>query len=409
MKWIHLSDIHYNPKNEGRSTYQLRAKLPRYIADRNIKADYLFITGDFRHAKYQKDDDGTVASQAVQFILKIADAAKIDYTNIHVVPGNHDLTRTKNVDKISKIKKNYDPNEGRFLDSDLPFLHGRFRFYRQVIHELERRGVPVYQPSSQLQLHAIYETLDFSLLYLNTCSVCNSDNDRGDLIIGNFDLYLCLEKLKQNHPNKPVIVLAHHGMDNFRPDEKKAVERLFEDYPIKLYLCGDAHTPWRRSTNGIMEITMGCLVQGRNVRTVFSVGELENGKCLIKAHEWDADTSRWGEYTQLNDELRDAFGNGVLINNDTANLYEQLRRDFEKVRKRDEKNISDEAMSLAHKLWDEYRDGAGGIYLLDLARIRKDQASVEELYSTLSMSTDEKTRITAKQWYEKWGRQNEHY
>ncbi len=30
MKWLHLSDIHYNPYRDGRSTEQLREKLLKY-------------------------------------------------------------------------------------------------------------------------------------------------------------------------------------------------------------------------------------------------------------------------------------------------------------------------------------------------------------------------------------------
>ena len=408
MKWLHLSDIHYNPKNDGRSTHQLRNKLPRYINDKNINADYLFITGDFRHAKYQKDDDWTAAEKAVQFILEIADAARINYNNIHVVPGNHDLTRTTDdvgMRTINRIKQNYNPHEGRFLGTDLPFLSGRFNFYQQLVHELELQGVPSRYALGSARLHSVCETPDFNLVYLNTCVVSNSDNDRGDLIVGNFDLYQCLELLKQNSPNKYVIILAHHGMDNFRPDEKKEVEQLFGDYPIKLYLCGDAHTPWRRSTNGIMEITMGGLIQGNNVRTVFSVGCIEKGKCLIKAHEWDADTSRWGEYTQLNDELRDALANWTLDNNLASDfIHNQLLNNFVEVRKRDKNNISDQAITLAHKLWDEYGDGIGGIYLLDLARIRNERAAIEKIYAELSLSSDERIRTIAQKWYGKWGK-----
>lgn len=90
-------------------------------------------------------------------------------------------------------------------------------------------------------------------------------------------------------------------------------------------------------------------------------------------------------------------------------LYDQLREEFKKVREQDGASISYQAEALARKLWNEYRDGGGGIYLLDLARIRNDQSSVEKLYYELIMSTDIHIRDTARRWNKKWGRVNERF
>lgn len=404
MKWLHLSDIHYNPKNDGRSTQQLRDKLPQYIIDKKITADYLFVTGDFRHAKYQKDDDGTTAKNAVQFILRIADAARIDHSNIYIVPGNHDLSRSEDKLRINEIKNCYNAHDGRFQDRDLIFLKERFVFFQQIVSELKAQGVPAPLPEKHSYWHGVTEIPECNLLFLNTCIICNSNEDRGSLIIGNYDLYHCLEELRQKSPLKPVIVLAHHGMDNFRTDERKAVENLFRDYPIKLYLCGDAHTPWRRSTNKFVEITMGGLLQDNNVRTVFSVGEMEKEKIQIKAHEWDADTNRWGEYTQLNDELNEIFGCVGQSNQKMLDpLHLQLRNQFKRVRNRDRERVSEEAISLASVLWETFQDGYAGIYLLDLARLRNDTSTIEKLYVALNKSEELTIRTAVKKWYLKWG------
>lgn len=90
-------------------------------------------------------------------------------------------------------------------------------------------------------------------------------------------------------------------------------------------------------------------------------------------------------------------------------LYDQLREEFKRVREQDGASISYQAEALARKLWNEYRDGGGGIYLLDLARIRNDQSSVEKLYYELIMSTDIQIRDTARRWNKKWGRVNERF
>ena len=312
MRWAHLSDIHYNPRNDGRSTNQLRKELPRYLRKKRITVDHLFVTGDFRHAKYQKDmDSHIVAMNAVQFILEIADALDIPPANIHLVPGNHDLERTKDTKRIRNIKAAYDPNNGRFKADDLTFLTDRFGFFKEVISILSGYGTIPLWSDTLLPLHTTRCYADFNLLYLNTSIVCNFKNERGSLVIGNNDLYESLETIAQKNPGKPIIVLAHHGLDIFRDDEKKAIKRIFEDYPIKLYLCGDAHQSWRRQVNNVLEITAGCLVQEPTVNTTFSIGELSDGLFSIQAHLWDAAESAWGEYTQFNNRLAQWLHNEV--------------------------------------------------------------------------------------------------
>lgn len=185
------------------------------------------------------------------------------------------------------------------------FLTERFAFFNKLKRELEQQGFLksafVYSDSSLHQYRCFEEC---NVLYLNTSVICNSDQDRGNLIIGNCDLYLTLKKITEVNPDKPIIILAHHGIDNFREDEKKAVERLFEQYPVLLYLCGDSHKSWRRQVNNLLEITMGGLIQGNGVRTVFSIGKLKDGEYSIEAHEWDADEGEWEEYLSFNKSLR---------------------------------------------------------------------------------------------------------
>ena len=134
-------------------------------------------------------------------------------------------------------------------------------------------------------------------------------------------------------------------------------------------------------------------------------GEMKNEKIQIKAHEWDADTNRWGEYTQLNDELNDIFGCVAQSNPKMLDpLHLQLRNQFKSVRKRDREKVSEEAISLASILWEKFQDGYAGIYLLDLARLRNDASTMGKLYVELNKSEELTVRAAVKKWYVKWGR-----
>ena len=129
MKWLHLSDLHYNPDEDGKSSEQLRESLPTYLKQQNFYMDEIFITGDFRHAKYQNTNLPAVAKETVKYILEIAKSVGISSAQkIHVLPGNHDLTRDNSL-KLEDIISNYNYDRGCFSKKDLSDLQSRFIFY----------------------------------------------------------------------------------------------------------------------------------------------------------------------------------------------------------------------------------------------------------------------------------------
>lgn len=94
LKFLHFSDIHFNPNDSGRATKDLRVKIADYMQEKKItNIDELFFTGDFRHAKKQAGQDSQiVAENSVAFLYEIANCIGIkDKKHIHIVPGNHDL------------------------------------------------------------------------------------------------------------------------------------------------------------------------------------------------------------------------------------------------------------------------------------------------------------------------------
>lgn len=300
MRWIHLSDLHIDPPSDGRSTEQLREELLAYIQREQITADYLFITGDYRNAKYSREDVKSLVKAAADFIISIASAAKIEITNIYLVPGNHDVNRTNEKKRVKYVKKVYDFADGVFQPEDLDFLLGRFTFFISLCHELKNRGVRSIWSDNLQPLHPYVCYEDFNLLCLNTCIICNSNKDRHDLIIGNRDLYHSLQEIQRKNPDKPIVILAHHGLAYLHDDERMEVVNLFSKYPVKLYLCGDTHKPWVRRENQILEITMGCSVNERGSIAVFSAGEMKDGEISVEAYEWKEECSRWEPFTGFN-------------------------------------------------------------------------------------------------------------
>jgi len=307
MRWLHVSDIHFNPDMDGRSSAQLREQLPEYLTELGVKVDEVFVTGDFRFARDQEDTD-EVAEAAIAYVRKIAGSVGVyDTGHIHIVPGNHDLDRyldTNNKRKLTRIRKKYSPDSGLIAKDDLDFLLKRFSFFKRVYAKLYPVG-PVWS-DNLLPIHNYCCFDGYNLLYINTAITCNKDDERGELIIGNNDLYRALEEIKKRSNGAPTIALAHHAIECLSKREREEVEKLLRDYSVRLYLCGDSHEVWCRPIYQTAEITMGCLKQGNNVQATFSIGELRlDGYITVDAHLWDSRMGGWGPYTQFNQRIKE--------------------------------------------------------------------------------------------------------
>ncbi len=305
MKWIHFSDIHFNTPSAGCATEQLRDDLVEYLTQHSITADYLFFTGDYRYAPAKTTEEEAVRL-AASYIRQLAKAVGInDDDRIILVPGNHDLKRIKG-EAVTHIRADYNVERGDFSVRDLNKLSRRFSFFQCLEKEIHPSHSPWYN-GTDFYLHTSLNIGEVSLLLLNTAITCNDNEERGKLVIGNLALYSTLKAVKQNYPEQPIVVLAHHALDMFSIDESKRVEGLLRKLNVCLYLCGDAHKIWYRPIgNNTLELTMGCIFSPDNsgYQAVFSCGEITNGRITaLQAYQWDTRLMEWGEYSQFNQSI----------------------------------------------------------------------------------------------------------
>ena len=93
MKFLHISDLHFDPINDGEETTLLREKFITYLVEKEIVVDEIFFPGDFRHAMKQKDQqEDEIIENACDFLIAIAQNVVKDtdniYEHIHIVPGD---------------------------------------------------------------------------------------------------------------------------------------------------------------------------------------------------------------------------------------------------------------------------------------------------------------------------------
>jgi len=308
VRWIHLSDLHFNPKQDGTDTNCLREKLKEFLIDKQIKADKLFLTGDFRDASRQ-DDSNDNAEKVVKYIREISEIVGIaDSDNIFCVPGNHDLDRCVNnrQELICKIKQSYTTKEGRFEHSST--LVDAFTFYKKVLNYL-------YGEKYTDALFEVYKTNPQRICCFEDCNIMmmNTEmfageivtlrdgspyvNDAGTIIAGSNYIFSTLFDVKKT--KKPTIVLGHRGLELFEAREQRKIISIFKDNNICLYLCGHSHDLWYEEYGGIPQITVGCIKEADGVKAGFTIGDFfpENNTIQITAYTWD--NNQWNNYSHF--------------------------------------------------------------------------------------------------------------
>lgn len=288
FSWLHLSDIHFQPKSETFNDVQIRKSLPDYLKILNPQCDAIFITGDFRYAPKKEE---TSASEVIEYIDTILSAVNVKNDRIYVVPGNHDLNRSKMRSMLLKgVKEEYNTHEGVIDNGVKNHLLKDFVFYNSI-QEQFKRGLKLGDQNP----HGIIDVGPCYILMLNTALIAGTDGDEGHLIVGS--KYLC-DLLENESIKKPVIGIGHHGLDMLEHDEKNNISNYLEKKGVMLYLCGHTHDNWANafSENG-RQVTVGCMSQGiDNVKAGFSIGTLsDTGDVQIESYMWDKGTSTWNK------------------------------------------------------------------------------------------------------------------
>lgn len=244
IKWIQISDLHFGNKNEY--CKKSREALKEYVANNKNEIDYLFITGDIIYAKSASDDSkkDEAYKEAERYIKEIYKAIWGDnavdtelYKHIFVVPGNHDLIRSKaHEHNVKGMIEDYNKEGNEHIDeSYLDIVHTALNKYYKFYGTLTNDNL---LDLAKNKFHYVIKTDDINILHINTCIASCSDNDSGKLLIG-YDLIS--KALDDIDEQKPTIAIAHHNFDELSRNEREKLEILLKKHDVVLYLCGHAH------------------------------------------------------------------------------------------------------------------------------------------------------------------------
>lgn len=311
MKWLHISDLHFDPLHDGTDTNYMREKLKDFLIKKRVHVDKLFLTGDYRNARFQADSDEN-AEKTTQYIFEISKIVGIeDNESILCIPGNHDLDRYINnrQELICKTKRSYKTQEGTFENTSV-FVEA-FTFYKRILNQL-------YGKEDTERLFAIYKANPHRICIYNDCNILmmntelfageivttvdgkERDNDAGTLIVGSNYVLSLLSIAKQN--GNPTIVLGHRGLELFEATERRKLLSIFKDNNVCMYLCGHSHDLWYDEYGDIPQITVGCIKVDDGVKAGFTIGEFCSESNIIKVTAFTWDNNNWNEYSHFSED-----------------------------------------------------------------------------------------------------------
>lgn len=335
LKWIQLSDIHFQYDNCD--SEWLRDRLPVYLKEKKVKCDFIVVTGDLLY-KGQGD-----YNKVEEYLNKIASAVDVDKENIFIVPGNHDLVRDEERSLLldGVIKSDSIENKVNHLSDNIikKLVSAQDEFWKFHNTYLDR-------DDKYEDVHFVSERDEFNIINLNTCLICGKKDEEGNLSINVNKLRQVISGIKNS--NKPNIAIGHHGLECFNKEEQKNIIYLFDDYYIDLYLCGHMHKSninlYGDGTRNIRSIVCGANMKDDFADASIVLGSIDLvlSTCSIEYHKWSDRSKKWVKdnevHRRTNDRGKVNFTLDRLENiNDSTNEISNMDKEIEILTKPDVK------------------------------------------------------------------------
>lgn len=295
FRFGHFSDLHFQYKNYD--TNALRDSLIETLK-KTQPLNAIFITGDV----FNKGKNGINEQKQVrEYVKTMASAARCELDHIFIVAGNHDLQRNRARASVLNdiIKYNLEHNR---MDTQLyqSMIYGDYCIpFNKFCNTITGRNDP------NKEIHRFIPLDDVNLILLNTSifagqtdpeetnRLTRDEKKRLESVESN-NLFICddkFEKLKRtiarmNISEKPIIVLAHHGVECFEEKERARLVHFLNDIKCSIYLCGHIHRPSTHVIEGspIYQVTCGGpFVDGYN-KPSFILGEYDSMSDNLTMH-----------------------------------------------------------------------------------------------------------------------------
>lgn len=311
IKWLHLSDIHFNYKNFDseilREEFVNRIK---ELSEREIFT-HLILSGDLLFRNKHDVDRNTKTSE---FINKLIEAMGITTERVIIVPGNHDHNRSCAIEIMENLSAN--KQEGISLgeateslaEVEIENLLRAFDSFNCIYKSVF--GVDYY--TSYGNPHIIENSGEAVFLKLNTAWLEQKSGSPNSIYFGRMQMLELLQEHKCGSIRN-IIAVGHHPLEEFAEEEKERILDLFSRYDIHLYLCGHQHVAsvkYFENKDVLQIVCPGGYVDGHSVGGYVS-GLVDTDCDIYKAEVYIFQENSW----RICSELPEADDHGVYYFN----------------------------------------------------------------------------------------------
>ena len=347
MRWLHLSDLHFQFDGFTFQTDTLRSTLVTKIKkeiELGGKIDYIFITGDIFH---KGNTDKESIAEIKKLVSDIRQVSRCDKDKVIICPGNHDLERSEARKTaldyaISSIKK-----------------YGVFDYdgYKGVINNVNKTFYKACRTiTGQTTKNDCYciELEDINIYVLNTAVFAGQTypgqkKEEAKPELEDTNLFICNKELfdlrTYDNREKLNIVLAHHGIECFESSQQEQFKTFLNAIHADLYLCGHVHksivTTIDAVNDGAKQFSCGGLFIDDYNAPSFIMGEYNPYRCeiTIQNYQFIKAVGQWRMSNNLNTPY-----NEVGTATWTPNRFMSIRR---------QRGITSENQEYGH--WGRYK------------------------------------------------------
>lgn len=255
ITWVQLSDLHIFDSTD----WDLMLEGYRKLSER-IHPDFIVITGDYRHKKYEYNKD---YSHTLEFLEEMVNIFKVKKEDVFLIPGNHDVEeyefREESIRTIvEKIESDPDVYK-KYLNKKLS-LDTAFESYEAFIRKFYGDEVTDDRVNNPEKIICLPWRNMINIIMLNTALISDGNKEHGEIIDIN-----ALSKITINK-EKPTIVLGHHDFESICESHRERMISIFEKLNVKAYLCGDAHKEEIKSIEkyDVISERVPCIICGKS-------------------------------------------------------------------------------------------------------------------------------------------------
>jgi len=211
---LHISDLHFDPKEAVNQDIALKSLIDRVIKDRDkhkFNPDMIAVTGDITLKGQKKGYD-----EAKKFFKKLLAELDLKPERLFIVPGNHDLDRDVYIpgtepryfemETLNKVLKNPKQSDSLFEGLDNYFNFIKESGYTHLSSEHGRMIPFVSLPD--------FGNKKIGIIGLNSAWMCrDSKKDKGIIAVGQYPLQKALEELKEKGNPDFIIYMLHHPLE----------------------------------------------------------------------------------------------------------------------------------------------------------------------------------------------------